>query len=190
MSDRLPKEAYTELSSFQSEQKTVFQNAWTFAGTIHDFKEAGDFRIVVCGANRMIVVLGKDQQLRAFHNVCRHRGAELVDGPQGNCGSTMVCPYHRWTYGLDGALRGVPNRKECFPDLDRSTLGLLPAAIGSFKDLVFVNPNTNADFETWIAPLLDKAWLHDLTASDIKEAVPLVYDMKCNWKVYVENAID
>lgn len=190
MNERLAKEAYTKPSWFEKERTTIFQNAWTFVGTIHDFKDTGDFRRVSCGAGRIVVVRDKEGGLNAFHNVCRHRGAELVGGPQGNCSGVMVCPYHRWTYGLDGTLRGVPNRQECFPDLDRSALGLLPAALGTFKDLVFVNSNARANFADWIAPMIGKEWPHDLTASDIKEASPLVYDMKCDWKVYVENAID
>ncbi|WP_306114658.1 MULTISPECIES: aromatic ring-hydroxylating dioxygenase subunit alpha [unclassified Roseovarius] len=190
MSERLPKEAYTTAAWFETESKTVFGQAWTFVGTTHDFAQAGDFRTVMCGADRLFAVRDKEGRLNAFHNHCRHRGAELVDGENGNCGGALVCPYHRWTYGLDGALRGVPNKRECFPDLDRTELGLLPAAVGVFKDLVFVNPDAGADFETWIAPLMGKEWPHDLSASDIKDAVPLVYDMKCDWKVYVENAID
>ena len=190
MSRRPPKEAYTAADWFERERRTVFGQAWTFVGALQDFAEAGDFRNVTSGANRLLVVHDKEGQLNAFHNVCRHRGAELLDGQTGNCGGTLVCPYHRWTYGLDGALRGVPNRQECFPDLDRSRLGLLPASVGVFKDLVFVNPDADADFDAWIAPLAGKEWPHDLTVPDIKSAVPLVYDMKCDWKVYVENAID
>ena len=190
MSARPPKEAYTAADWFERERRTVFGQAWTFVGVLQDFAEVGDFRTVTSGANRLLVVHDKEGQLNAFHNVCRHRGAELLDGQTGNCGVALVCPYHRWTYGLDGALRGVPNRQECFPDLDRSGLGLLPAALGVFKDLVFVNPDADADFDAWIAPLAGKEWPHDLTASDIKAAVPLVYDMKCDWKIYVENAID
>ena len=190
MTSRPPKEAYTEDSWFEYEKKAVFGRAWTFAGTVHDFTEAGDFRVVTSGAASLAVVRDKDGDLNAVHNICRHRGAELLDGESGNCGGTMVCPYHRWTYGLDGTLRGVPNRQECFPDLDRSALGLHPAAIGTFKDLVFVNPDPQADFASWLGPLEGREWPHDLAASDVKEAVPLVYDMKCDWKVYVENALD
>ena len=190
MTSRPPKEAYTEDSWFEYEKKAVFGRAWTFAGTVHDFTEAGDFRVVTSGAASLAVVRDKDGDLNAVHNICRHRGAELLDGESGNCGGTMVCPYHRWTYGLDGTLRGVPNRQECFPDLDRSALGLHPSAIGTFKDLVFVNPDPQADFASWLGPLEGREWPHDLAASDVKEAVPLVYDMKCDWKVYVENALD
>lgn len=190
MSERLAKSAYTERAWYEDEKKTLFRDAWTFAGTIHDFQEAGDYRTVQSGANRLVILRDKDGTLQAFHNVCRHRGAELLDGAQGNCGGTLVCPYHRWTYGLNGMLRGVPNKQECFPDLDKSALGLFSAAVGTFKDLVFVNANAKADFGSWIAPLAGKEWPHDLRASDVNEAVPLVYDMKCDWKVYVENALD
>ena len=190
MTNRPPKEAYVEQDWFERERKAIFERSWAFAGTIHDFREAGDYRTVSCGAAQIVIVLDKAGELKAMHNVCRHRGAELLDGPSGNCGGTMACPYHRWTYGLDGALRGAPNMAECFPDLDRSKLGLNPAACGIFKELIFVNPDAGATFDDWIAPLEGKAWPHDLTAKDMKEAASLVYDMVCDWKVYAENAID
>ncbi|MEO9874929.1 MAG: aromatic ring-hydroxylating dioxygenase subunit alpha [Anderseniella sp.] len=190
MTDRPPKEAYTDAVWFKNEMKTLFANAWIFAGTVHDFQQAGDYRTATCGNALLSVVRDKDGNLNALHNVCRHRGAELLDGTEGNCGGTIVCPYHRWTYAHDGSLRGVPNKMECFPDLDRSEFGLHPASVGVFRDLVFVNPVADADFETWIAPLQGKQWPHDLTAADVKEAAPLVYDLKCDWKVFVENALD
>ncbi len=190
MDSRPPKEAYLDPDWFIRERAAIFERSWAFVGAIHDFQEAGDYRVTHCGKAQIAVVQNRDGELTAAHNVCRHRGAELLDGPDGNCGSVMVCPYHRWTYGLDGALRGVPNMAECFPDLDKSKLGLKPAALGVFKDLVFVNPDPEASFGDWIAPLAGKEWPHDLSASDMKEAASLVYDMECDWKVYVENAID
>ena len=190
MADRPPKAAYLDQDWFERERAAIFERSWAFAGTVHDFQDTGDYRIVSCGAAQIIVVQGKSGELAAMHNVCRHRGAELLDGANGNCGGTMVCPYHRWTYGLDGALRGVPNMAECFPGLDRSKLALNPAAYGVFKDLVFVNPDPGADFDDWIAPLVGKEWPHDLTAKDMKEAAGLLYEMECDWKIYVENAID
>ncbi|MEM7429272.1 MAG: aromatic ring-hydroxylating dioxygenase subunit alpha [Pseudomonadota bacterium] len=190
MTERLPQSAYTDTAWFTNELRTVFANAWIPAGTVHDFRAAGDYRTVLCGTAQIMVIRDKAGNLGAFHNFCRHRGAVLLDDREGNCGSVLVCPYHRWTYALDGALRGIPDRAECFPDLDLSAHGLKPAAFGVFRDIVFVNPDPNADFATWIEPLQDKAWPHDLAASDVSEAVPLYYDMKCDWKIYVENALD
>ncbi|MEM8702886.1 MAG: aromatic ring-hydroxylating dioxygenase subunit alpha [Pseudomonadota bacterium] len=187
---RLQPDAYFSPDWLQRERASLFRDAWAFAGTNRDFKEPGDYRLVEIGASTVVVVRDKAGCLNAFHNYCRHRGATLLDDPAGKTGGTIVCPYHRWTYGLDGALRGVPDMQTCFADLDRTRYGLKPAAVGVFKDLVFVNPNPQALFEDWVAPLADKAWPHDLFAGDVKEAVPLVYDLKCNWKVFAENALD
>jgi phenylpropionate dioxygenase-like ring-hydroxylating dioxygenase large terminal subunit len=187
---RLPREAYTEQAWFERELETLFIDTWRFIGTTNDFKEAGDYRTLRVGRAPLAVIRDGQGELRAFHNVCRHRGAELLDGDSGNAGKVLVCPYHRWTFGLDGALRGVPDRPTCFPDLDRSSLGLKPAAMGILKGLIFVNPNPGADFDAWVAPLAGREWPHDLFDSDVKEAAPLLYDLKCNWKVFAENAID
>lgn len=190
MSDRLPARAYSDFSWFEKERKNVFADAWTFAGTDHDFQTAGDFRTLQCGNHQLAVVRDSSANLSIVHNLCRHRGAVLLDGPNGNCGGTMVCPYHRWTYGLDGALRGVPDMAECFPGFDRSDYGLIRGSLGRFGGLLFANPNADARFDCWISALEGSEWPHNLNASDIREAKPLLYDLKCDWKVYVENAID
>lgn len=190
MSERPPRQAYTTADWFERERQTLFTGTWTFAGVTADFSQAGDYRTVQCGTAPVAVVKNRNGELAAFHNVCRHRGALLLDEDSGNTGGAMVCPYHRWTYGLDGTLRGMPDRAACFPGLDRNTLGLKPAGIGVFRDLVFVNPDAGADFDSWIEPLSGRHWPHDLFASDVKEAAPLLYDLKCDWKVFVENALD
>lgn len=186
----LNKEAYTDVAWQRRERETVFANAWQFAGTAQDFQRAGDFVTVQMGAFPLAIVKMKDGTLQAYHNVCRHRGATLLEGTMGNAGQTLVCPYHRWTYGLDGRLRGAPDMAACFPNLDRNALSLKPAALGVFKDLVFANPNPDADFSAWIKPMEERAWPHDISTPELREAVPLIYDMKCDWKVFVENAID
>lgn len=190
INNRPPREAYTTASWIERERETIFRDGWAFAGVANDFKDDGDYRLVRSGSASLIAVKDKQGDLRAFHNLCRHRGVELLDDDSGNTGGSLVCPYHRWTYGLDGTLRGLPDKATCFPDLDRGSLDLKPAGIGQFKDLVFVNPDPKTDFDSWIAPLIDREWPHDLFADDVKEAVPLVYDLKCDWKVFVENAID
>lgn len=186
----LPRAAYTAPDWYQHEREHLFASAWVFAGTRADFTSPGDFVTVNAGAYPLAVVLAKDGTLATHHNVCRHRGVTLLEGAAGNAGNSLVCPYHRWTYGLDGQLRGAPNQQECFPDLDRSALGLKRGSVGVFKDLVFANPDPDADFDTWIAPIQNCAWPHDLQSSELNEAAPLIYDLKCDWKVFVENAID
>ena len=138
---RLEPHAYFDPDWLNKEQQRLFSNAWVFAGTVKDFAAPGDYRLVDLGPASIAVISDKSGQLSAVHNFCRHRGARMLETETGNAGSTIVCPYHRWTYGLDGGLRGVPDKDRCFPDLDRSKLGLKPAAIGTFKEFVFVNPN-------------------------------------------------
>ena len=186
----LPREAYIDLSWQDREKSELFSNSWAFAGLESDLPKEGDFRTVQCGSYPLVLIRLADGSMAAYHNICRHRGTLLVEGEKGNAGKALVCPYHRWTYGLDGSLRGVPDKSTCFPELDRSKMGLKPATVGVFQKLVFVHPDPKADFDQWIAPIADKAWPHDLDADDLREAKPLTYDMKCNWKVFVENAID
>ncbi|MEX0285988.1 MAG: aromatic ring-hydroxylating dioxygenase subunit alpha [Paracoccaceae bacterium] len=185
----LPAGAYTNVDWFAAEQKHLFGQAWTLVGHRSAFAETGDFLTITSGAYPLAVIQDNTGNLRAFHNLCRHRGTELLEGA-GNAGKTLVCPYHRWTYGLDGQLRGLPDRATCFPDLDRESLGLHPAAIGVWKGLVFVNPDPTADFDAWLNTVTDNPFPHDIDSEDMKPSEELVYRMHCNWKVFVENAID
>ncbi|GAB5481835.1 MAG: hypothetical protein Pars92KO_15920 [Parasphingorhabdus sp.] len=186
----LPRKAYVEMSWQKREKSKIFSNSWSFAALGSHLPKEGDFRALMCGDYPLLVLRLADGSLAGYHNVCRHRGTLLVEGGEGNIGKAMICPYHRWTYSLNGQLRGAPNMSSCFPDMDRSKMGLKPASVGVFQDMIFVHPDPQADFESWIAPIADKAWPHDLSASDLRESKSLTYDMKCNWKVFVENAID
>ena len=181
----LPREAYTSEHWLEREDSDLFGRCWRFAGTLSDFREAGDFRTIQAGPHALIVIRDSAGNLRGFHNMCRHRGTELLEGC-GNAGQRIVCPYHNWVYSLDGRLSGVPAQRECFPDLDKDKIQLLPAAVGVFRDLVFVHPEGQPveSFETWIDDLDSIAWPHDLCSTDLEEAPEeIVYELKCNWKV-------
>ncbi len=188
----LPREAYISEAWLDRERVDLFGNAWTFVGIVSDFKEPGDFRTVQAGVYPLIVMRNKMGELKAFHNLCRHRGTELLEGC-GNAPGAIVCPYHRWTYDLDGGLNHMPDEALCFPNIDKSRFGLKPASLGIFRGLVFVHPSAQPDesLESWFAELADVAWPHDLTSSDVEEFPDeIVYELKCNWKVFYENAID
>ncbi len=189
---KLPRQAYICNEWLERERAALFANTWLFAGTVTDFAEPGDYRTVRAGHFPLFVVRNREGELQAFHNICRHRGTELLEGC-GNAGKTIVCPYHSWTFGLDGALRGIPRHELCFPGIDKANLSLRPASIGIFRNLVFVHPSEHPAecFEDWLADLPDHAWPHDITSSSLREFdVEIVYEMKCNWKVFYENAID
>jgi choline monooxygenase len=188
----LPREAYVCDDWFRREQRELFGKAWSFAGVVMDFPENGDYQTIQIGNQSLIVIKDNDGELRAFHNICRHRGTKLLEG-DGNTGRFIRCPYHNWVYNLDGGLRGLPAQKACFPDLDKKGISLLPASIGIFANLVFVHPEEKPEeaFDIWLGGLANVPWPHDLASPDLEESPDdIVYELKCNWKVFFENAID
>ncbi len=187
---QLPKEAYTSANWLIKERETLFSKTWRFACMEFDLPEPGDYIALQVGVFPIFVIRDTDGVLRAYHNLCRHRGTELVEG-KGNAGKTIVCPYHRWTYMLDGRLRGLPNPNH-FKEINKPSLGLKQASIGIFKEMVFVNPSSEPEltFENWISPLEGSQWLHEITGGSLKAGKEFIYRIKCNWKVFYENAID
>lgn len=187
----LKPEAYTSEEWFARENRDLFSRTWGFAGIASDLANPGDYITAKVGNFTLLAIRGNDGELRAFHNVCRHRGTELVDRGCGNTGKTIVCPYHRWTFGLDGALRGVPDQRSCFPNLNKKANGLHRASVGVFKGLVFVNPEPDKDVSDWLGGVKDVVWPHDITSTEVEDyGETVTYEMQCNWKVFFENAID
>ncbi|MEM9277935.1 MAG: aromatic ring-hydroxylating dioxygenase subunit alpha [Pseudomonadota bacterium] len=186
----LKREAYLSQDWLSLEHERLFSKTWSFACMAFDLKEPGDFVTCRIGNHPIAILRDGEGNLRAFHNICRHRGTEVLEG-KGNAGKTIVCPYHRWTYMLDGRLRGLPNADH-FKTLDKPNLGLKPAAIGVFKEMVFANPSPDPElsFEDWLAPLQRAEWPHEITANSLSAGEEFVYRIKCNWKVFYENAID
>ncbi|WP_282151958.1 aromatic ring-hydroxylating oxygenase subunit alpha [Ruegeria atlantica] len=187
----LPPEAYTSDEWLAQENKKLFSRSWVFAGVESKVANAGDYMTAKAGHFTLVVIRGNDGELRAFHNICRHRGTELLDHGCGNAGKTVVCPYHSWTFGLDGALRGIPDQQACFPDINKKENGLHRASVAVFKGIVFVNPEPDQDLSEWLSGLEDVVWPHDITSPElISYGEPVTYEMQCNWKVFFENAID
>ena len=107
----LPGWAYHSEALLELEKEHVFRNHWQIAGHVSDVEEAGDYLTLDVVGERALVVRGKDGEVRAFHNICRHRGSRVVADNQGNCKNALVCPFHGWVYNLDGTLRGrAPSR--------------------------------------------------------------------------------
>lgn len=185
----LPREAYISKEWYEREQADLFGKSWTCAGVTTDFKTAGDFVAFRIGKHSLAVVKGADGNLRAFHNICRHRGAEILEEGTGNAGKYLTCPYHRWFFDLEGQMRGGANLAECFPGLDKKEMSLHPASIGVLGDLIFVHPDPDPDepFEEWSAGV--PRWPHDLSDASLVHT-RLVFEMNCNWKVYFENSVD
>jgi len=133
----LPAWIYSDPGFFERERQTVFRTGWQVICHVNDVPNAGDYQTLDILGERVITLRGDDGAVRSFHNACRHRAARLVDGQEGNCGRRLVCPYHAWSYGLDGSLKNVP-RWQGFEDLDLARHGLNPVEQEIWRGFVFV----------------------------------------------------
>jgi phenylpropionate dioxygenase-like ring-hydroxylating dioxygenase large terminal subunit len=183
----LPSSAYTSQEWFDREQRELFGRTWQFAGMTSDVAQPGDYLAVDAGVYPLVVVRDDQRELRAFHNVCRHRGAKLFEG-RGHAGRELRCFYHAWAYGLDGSLKRTPQAEQ-FGDLDRSCFGLLPASVETWKGMVFVHAEENPE------PLTN--WLGDFPAAmgpyepeQLQELSKETFEVNANWKLFTENHID
>ncbi|EAR62630.1 aromatic ring-hydroxylating oxygenase subunit alpha [Neptuniibacter caesariensis] len=186
----LPKDAYTSTTWFEKEQEKIFEQNWQFAGFTSDLNEAGEFLTVQVGRINLIVVKGPDLKIRAFHNQCRHRGTQLLR-TCGKAGKALTCPYHDWSYSLEGDLLSVPQQREEFPDLDKKMLGLHRASVSIWKEMIWVHPEPAPE------PLTD--WLGDIKGlvgpHRVEELIEdpdsaTEHEIKANWKIVAENYID
>ncbi|QMW22686.1 aromatic ring-hydroxylating oxygenase subunit alpha [Sandaracinobacteroides saxicola] len=139
----LPGWAYTCPRLLAAETTRVLATAPQFVCHANDIPHPGDWRAVELLGESVLVVRGEDDTLRAFANVCRHRGHRLVAGAAG-CAKRLICPYHHWAYALDGRLTGVPDSAD-YPTLDRATQGLVPLPLENWQGLLFVRLQQDAD---------------------------------------------
>jgi choline monooxygenase len=188
MTETLPYRWYTDSEVFELERERLFARSWQYAGHVGELAQPGSYFTLRTGDVPLVVVRDRDGELRAFINVCRHRGAEVVSGA-GRC-TTLQCHYHAWTYGLDGALRAAP-RSDGDPGFDRETLGLRPALVDTWGPFVFVNADADAaplaDTLGTLPELVRDAGL-DVDALVFHSRVP--YSLEANWKVAVENFLE
>jgi len=184
--ETLPAWCYTSATFFEREVETIFRRTWTFIGRADEIPNAGDYMTADVFGEPIIVLRGSDGAVRAFANSCRHRGARLLCG-HGNK-SAISCPYHAWTYGLSGELRGAPGM-EGVENFDRSEYGLIPIRLDSWAGFVFVDLSGEAPS---LAAHLGN--LPEVFASYDFDNVVCVrrteYDLACNWKIYIENAME
>ncbi len=133
----LPAWSFFSEEMLECEKDLLFRRHWQLVCHVSDLRDPGDFITLDVVGDRALVVRGKDGVVRAFHNLCRHRGSRVVAEESGNCKSVIVCPFHGWTYNLDGTLRGAAQPKT-LPDLDSKEYGLKPIDIDIWNGFVFV----------------------------------------------------
>ncbi len=189
----LPAEAYTSERFFALERERVFARNWTLAGFAHELPAVGDILPITVAGLPMVLVHGKDGTIRAFHNVCRHRGLKLVDRPCSRR-RTLVCPYHNWAYGLDGRLINAPHfggAGDHAPDgFDYAAHGLAEVPCRQWHDWIFVNAAGNVpDFEAFLAPI--EARIAGLDLGGIEPLFKIDSGIfQANWKFICENFIE
>ncbi len=181
----LPARCYVDAEFAALERAAVFGASWQLVAHAAQVRDAGDHAIGEAGGVPILVVRGTDGTLRALHNVCRHRAGPLATC-DGRAARSLVCKYHGWAYALDGALRGAPG-------MDAAALGAgairLPAArVAEWRGLVFVASGAAPPFEELIAGVDARTGADRFADYAFDRRV--VYDIACNWKVYVDNYLE
>ncbi|HAO57800.1 MAG TPA: ring-hydroxylating oxygenase subunit alpha, partial [Alphaproteobacteria bacterium] len=133
----LPGWTYASEELFALEQDVLFRRHWMLACHISDLPEAGHYIGFDIGTERALILRGKDRVIRAFHNLCRHRGSRVVEGSAGQCKQALTCPFHGWTYNLDGTLKSALQPRS-FPPLDPVEWGLKPIEMDIWHGFVFI----------------------------------------------------
>ncbi len=174
---------YTDPDVFALDIEAIFGRSWIFAAAEAEIPEPGDYVTITLGRYSLIVVRDDDEQVRAFHNVCRHRGARLLMEDRGSVGN-IVCAYHSWTYGVDGSLRFAESQPA---DFDASCYGLRHVHVRTVAGLVFLclAQETPEDFDEVAGIVEDYVGPHDLTHAKVAAQIDLVE--RCNWKLTMEN---
>jgi len=183
----IPAPWYVDPRIADLESEAVFAKTWQMVGRIEQVEKPGQFITAVVAGEPIVVVRGNDGVLRGFFNVCRHHAAAVVTEKCGQA-SLLHCPYHGWNYGLDGSLKGMPEFDGVI-GFDRQQNGLLPIKAETWEKFVFINLDPHAES------------LHGFLGGLVKRVGPLgvtklhyfesrVYDIHCNWKVFIDNYLD
>ncbi len=179
----LPSEFYTSPEVFTLDVTAIFGSFWFFAAVEAQIPEAGDYVTIEVGAYSVIVLRDDEEEVRALHNVCRHRGARILNEEQGSVGN-IVCGYHYWTYGTDGRLLHAPGQG---PDFNPSCFALKPVAVRVVAGLVYLclADEPPADFDPTMARVAPYLEPHQLSQAKVAAQVDIVED--ANWKLVMEN---
>ena len=179
----LPGWAYFSQELFELECETLFKTHWQFVCHVNEAADIGAYVTFDVAGERALVIRGHDGILRAFHNLCRHRGSRIVPDVRGVCNKAMVCPYHGWAYNLDGGLRGIANR-DTFPPMQADKWGLKSLEMEIWNGLVFIR--FQAGPQPAVAEILAR-FDDEITPYDLANMVPTDSNsmddlLPVNWK--------
>ena len=180
---------YTDEAIYRLEVDRVFRREWSFVCHSTEIAEPGDYRVVEVGDESLYVIRGRDDEVRAFYNVCQHRGHQLLTG-EGTIPNVVVCPYHSWSYGMDGNLRGAPKMRQV-PNFCKADVALTPVRVETVGGFVFVCLDDTVpslrerapQFETILRSMVEEA-------AGLRFVQRRSYDIAANWKIVTENFLE
>lgn len=182
----LPAWLYHDPTVLEVEKKEIFSKTWQYVGHISQLKNPGDYVTAIVADKPILVTCGQDGEIRAFYNVCRHRASKLVEG-EGNK-QVLTCPYHAWTYRLDGALHRAPNMKGV-ENFNHSDFCLKSVRVEIMESFIFVNLDENAESMKNLFPEIfahvRKYNLENFKKTRVKETI-----CRSNWKVGIDNYLE
>ena len=185
--DPIPAAPYFEQSWFERERDAIFKRCWINIGHRCELPEAGSYMVrnLEFANASVLIVRGTDHTIRAFHNVCPHRGTQLVsDGSDGRAG-TFSCPYHKWTFNQDGSLRAAPDFHRFY--IEKDQCGLKPIAIGEAAGMLYLNldPSPQQTLEEFLGPLTTR--MEQTLIAHAQRFSEYVYEIEANWKITYDN---
>ncbi len=189
----LPALAYTSEDYWLKECSTIFSKNWVFVGFVHEFKNSGDVLPITVAQQPILLIKNKKGEIVAFHNVCSHRCLKLIDQPK-NVGKIISCPYHAWSYDLDGNLLASPHfggtNKHKPEGFKISNYGLKSIRIKIWNDWIFINLDKKAaPFEKYAAALIKR--LNNINLKKLNPVANLEFgEISTNWKFLIENFIE
>jgi Rieske 2Fe-2S family protein len=180
----LPQKYFVSAEIFAEEQTRIFSNHWLLIGHQNQIGKAGDYFVSEIADESLVIVRDQRSTIRGFYNVCRHRGTRLKADACGHS-SAIQCPYHAWTYGLDGRLIGAPHMDEV-PGFDKADYSLRAVNLGLWEGFIFAHLAKNPmSLEKWFAPLAGK--FSHWNMLNLRSVKRIEYDIRANWKLMFEN---
>src|SRR5213083_1895550 len=191
----LPQRYFISPDVFAEEQEKIFLRQWILVGHQSRIAHAGDYFVSKVANESLIAIRDKRGEIRGFYNVCRHRGSRLIENTNGELSGAIQCPYHAWTYGLDGRLLGAPHMDDV-PGFDKADYSLRPVNVALWEGFIFVNLADAAEnastqrggympLEEWFAPLAGKFSRWNLPS--LRSVRRIEYDVRANWKLIFQN---
>ena len=187
LSESFNRDEYNSPEIFALEMQKIYGTNWCFAGLSEELTKIGDRLVVDIGNESILVLRNRENQLRAFYNVCQHRGSQLCDASGSGFGAAITCPYHAWSYSVEGALVATPLHEK--DSIDRSTLGLKQVKVDEWQGAIFISLDPNAEPLTkWLDDHYSRPReLEKFDLASLKNARTTIDEVEANWKVLAEN---